>query len=87
MKLKYIKHLALCLGLGLTLCASAFASPVPDNLVVENLNGQQRIVKTYVLPPETDPETLKDPTLESDSITHLRAHETNPPSGCRMMVE
>ena len=76
MKLKYIKHLALCLGLGLTLCASAFASPVPDNLVVENLNGQQRIVKTYVLPPETDPETLKEPSFEYDGFSYAWAYTT-----------
>ena len=58
MKLRYIKHLALCLVLTLVLSATAFASPVPDNLVVENLNGQQRMVKTYVLPPDADPEGL-----------------------------
>ena len=50
MKLKYIKHLALGIALALALSATAFASPVPDNLVVENLNGQQRRVKTYALP-------------------------------------
>ena len=76
MKLKYIKHLALCLGLSLTLCATAFASPVPDNLVVENLNGQQRMVKTYVLPPETDPETLKEPSFEYDGFSYAWAYTT-----------
>ena len=69
MKLKYIKHLALCAVLALALTASAFASPVPDNLVVENLNGQQRMVKTYVLPPDTDPETLKEPSFDYDGFT------------------
>lgn len=76
MKLNYIKHLALCLGLALTLCATAFASPVPDNLVVENLNGQQRMVKTYVLPPETDPETLKEPSFEYDGFSYAWAYTT-----------
>lgn len=76
MKLKYIKHLALCLGLALTLCATAFASPVPDDLVVENLNGQQRMVKTYVLPPETDPETLKEPSFEYDGFSYAWAYTT-----------
>ena len=73
MKLKYIKHLALCLVLTLVLSATAFASPVPDNLVVENLNGQQRIVKTYVLSPETDPGILKEPTFDYDGFTYTWA--------------
>ena len=68
MKLNYIKSLALCLVLPLALCATAFASPVPDNLVVENLNGQQRMVKTYVLPPSADPETLKEPAFDYDGF-------------------
>ncbi len=76
MKLKYIRHLALCLGLALTLCATAFASPVPDNLVVENLNGQQRMVKTYVLPPDTDPEALKEPSFEYDGFSYAWAYTT-----------
>lgn len=76
MKLNYIKHLALCLGLALALCTTAFASPVPDNLVVENLNGQQRMVKTYVLPPETDPETLKEPSFEYDGFSYAWAYTT-----------
>ena len=58
--MKHLRHLALCLLLVLTMATSAFAAEVPENLVVENLNGQQRIVKTYVLSPETDPDTLKE---------------------------
>ena len=50
--MKHIRHLALCLLLALSLTTSAFAAEVPEELVVENLNGQQRVVKTYVLPPE-----------------------------------
>ena len=76
MKLKYIKHLVLCLVLALVLSGSAFASPVPDNLVVENLNGQQRMVKTYVLPPDTDPETLKEPSFNYDGFSYTWAYTT-----------
>ena len=76
MKLNYIKHLALCLGMSLALCATAFASPVPDNLAVENLNGQQRMVKTYVLPPKIDPETLKEPSFEYDGFSYAWAYTT-----------
>ena len=76
MKLNYIKSLALCLVLSLALCATAFASPVPDNLVVENLNGQQRMVKTYVLPPSADPETLKEPAFDYDGFSYAWAYTT-----------
>ena len=55
--MKHIRHLAL------SLMTSALAAEVPVSLVVENLNGQQRIVKTYELPPGTDPETLKEPSF------------------------
>ena len=53
----------LALALSFVMATSALAAEVPDHLVVENLNGQQRIVKTYVLPPEKDPETLKEPSI------------------------
>ncbi len=76
MKLKYIKHLALCAALALSLALPGFASAVPDSLVVENLNGQQRITKTYVLPPGTDPEILKEPSFEYDGYTYTWAFTT-----------
>ena len=76
MKLKYIKHLALGIALALALSATAFASPVPDNLVVENLNGQQRMVKTYALPPDADPEGLKEPSFEYDGFSYAWAYTT-----------
>ena len=76
MKLKYIKHLALGMALALALTATAFASPVPDNLVVENLNGQQRITKTYVLPPGTDPEELKESSFDYDGFSYAWAYTT-----------
>ena len=76
MKLKYIKRMALCLALTLALSVSAFASAVPENLVVENLNGQQRITKTYVLPPDTDPEILKEPPFDYDGFTYTWAFTT-----------
>lgn len=76
MKLKYIKRLALCAALALSLTLPSFASAVPDNLVVENLNGQQRITKTYVLPPDTDPEILKEPSFDYDGFTYTWAFTT-----------
>ena len=64
--MKHIRHLALCLLLALSLMTSAFAAEVPEELVVENLNGQQRLVKTYVLSPDVDPDTLKEPPFDYD---------------------
>ena len=74
--MKHIRHLALCLLLALSLATSAFAAEVPDNLVVENLNGQQRMVKTYVLPPDADPATLKEPSFDYDGFTYTWAYTT-----------
>ena len=76
MKVKYIKHLALCMALVLTLTLSGFASPVPDSFAVENLNGQQRITKTYVLPPDADPELLKEPPFDYGGFTYTWAYMT-----------
>ena len=50
--MKSLSKLALCLLLAMSLTVSAFAAQVPDSLVAENLNGQQRLVKTYTLSPE-----------------------------------
>lgn len=70
--MKHIRHLALSVLLALSLTATALAAEVPVSLVVENLNGQQRIVKTYELPPGTDPETLKEPSFEYDGFSYAR---------------
>ena len=72
--MKRLRHLALSLLLVLSLATTAFAAEVPENLVVENLNGQQRIVKTYVLSPETDPEVLKEPSFDYDGFTYTWAY-------------
>lgn len=74
--MKHLKQIALCLLLAFSLVTSALAAEVPDNLVVENLNGQQRMVKTYVLSPETDPETLKEPSFDYDGFNYTWAYTT-----------
>ena len=74
--MKHIRHLALCLLLALSLMTSAFAAEVPEELVVENLNGQQRLVKTYVLSPDVDPDTLKEPPFDYDGFTYTWAYTT-----------
>lgn len=74
--MKRLRHLALSLLLALSLATTALAAEVPESLVVENLNGQQRIVKTYVLSPETDPEVLKEPSFDYDGFTYTWAYTT-----------
>ena len=74
--MKHIRHLALSVLLALSLMTSALAAEVPVSLVVENLNGQQRIVKTYELPPGTDPEILKEPSFDYDGFTYTWAYTT-----------
>ena len=74
--MKQIRHLALSVLLALSLVVSAAAAEVPVDLTVENLNGQQRLVKTYELPPGTDPETLKEPSFIYDGFTYTWAYTT-----------
>lgn len=74
--MKHMRHLALSVLLVLSLMTSAMAAEVPVSLVAENLNGQQRIVKTYELPPSTDPETLKEPSFEYDGFLYTWAYTT-----------
>ena len=74
--MKRFSKLALCLLLALCMVTSAFAAEVPEDLVVENLNGQQRLVKTYVLSPDVDPETLKEPSFDYDGYCYTWAYTT-----------
>lgn len=74
--MKHVRHLAVAVLLVLSMMTSAMAAEVPVELVVENLNGQQRIVKTYELPPGTDPEALKEPSFDYDGFTYTWAYTT-----------
>lgn len=74
--MKRLPHLALALMLALSLTTGALAAEVPDDIVVENLNGQQRMVKTYTLDPETDPDTLKEPSFDYEGYHYVWAYTT-----------
>ena len=74
--MKRLRHAALGLILILSLTTSAFAAEVPENLVVENLNGQQRMVKTYILAPDADPDSLKEPSFDYDGFHYTWAYTT-----------
>ena len=74
--MKNLSKLALCLLLAMSLTVSAFAAQIPDSLVVENLNGQQRLVKTYTLSPEVDPDELKEEDFSYDGYLYTWAYTT-----------
>lgn len=74
--MKHLRHLALCLLLVLSMATSAFAAEVPESFVTENLNGQQRLVKTYTLAPDIDPDSLKEPSFDYDGFTYTWAYTT-----------
>ena len=74
--MKILSKLALCLLLAMSLTVSAFAAQVPDSLVAENLNGQQRLVKTYTLSPEVDPDELKEEDFSYDGYLYTWAYTT-----------
>ena len=74
--MKSLSKLALCLLLAMSLTVSAFAAQVPDSLVAENLNGQQRLVKTYTLSPEVDPDDLKEEDFSYDGYLYTWAYTT-----------
>ena len=57
MKNKKGRSLILCglLLLAAALVTNACALEVPTDTTVQNLNGSQQLIKTYTLPPGTDP--------------------------------
>ena len=74
--MKRLKYLMLGLLLILTLTTQVFASEIPDNLVVQNINGQQQLVKTYVLSPDADPSVLQEPSFDYDGFHYTWAYTT-----------
>lgn len=82
--MKSLSKLTLCLLLAMSLTVSAFAAQIPDSLVTENLNGQQRLVKTYTLSPEVDPNELKEEDFSYDGYLYTWAYTTMPPWAMRM---
>ena len=74
--MKRVKLILMCLLLCMTLTVGAFAADVPESFVCENLNGQQRIVKTYVLPPSADPDALKEAAFDYEGYHYTWAYTT-----------
>ena len=68
-----MKRIFLCLLLVLTLTTSAVALEVPTDTVVQNLNGSQQLIKTYVLPPDMDPQGLIEEPFEQEGYLYAFA--------------
>ena len=68
-----MKRLFLSLLVALALSVSAFAMEVPTDTVVQNLNGSQQLIKTYVLSPDTDPQKLIEDPFEQEGYLYTFA--------------
>lgn len=68
-----MKKLFMCLLLALTLTTSAAALEVPTDTVVQNLNGSQQLIKTYVLSPDADPQGLIEEPFEQEGFLYTFA--------------
>lgn len=68
-----MKKLIIALCLLLALPVSAFAMETPTGVTVQNLNGSQQLIKTYTVPPGTDPETLKEEPFDYEGFTYTFA--------------
>lgn len=65
-----MKRLFACILAACVLTLTAGAAYVPDDIVSENLNGRQLIVKTYTLSPGDDPDALIEEPFEQDGYTY-----------------
>ena len=76
--MKHIRIAALCFLLCMALSPGALAAQeyVPDSFRAENINGVQRIVKTYTLPPDVDPGNLEEPPFAYDGFYYTWAYTT-----------
>ena len=61
-----MKKFLTCLLLAMALVTNACALEVPTDTTIQNLNGSQQLIKTYTLPPGTDPQTLIEEPFEQE---------------------
>lgn len=62
--------------LAATLAANAFATEVPTDVTVQNLNGSQQYIQTFTVSPDTDPEALKMEPFEYEGFLYTYASMT-----------
>ncbi len=68
-----MKKLCMCLLLALALSVNVLALEVPTDTVVQNLNGSQQLIKTYVLSPDVDPQSLIEEPFEQEGYLYTFA--------------
>ncbi len=68
-----MKKFCMCLLLALALSVNALALEVPTSTVVQNLNGSQQLIKTYVLSPDADPQELIEEPFEQEGYLYTFA--------------
>ena len=59
--------------LAMALVTNACALEVPIDTTVQNLNGSQQLIKTYTLPPGTDPQTLIEEPFDQEGYHYTFA--------------
>lgn len=64
-----MKKVAVSLMLLCLLTVTASAAYVPENVVSENRDGRQLIIKTYTLPPDADPDELIEEPFELEGYS------------------
>lgn len=65
-----MKRTAVLLMLLCMLSVTASAAYVPEDMVSENRDGRQLIIKTYTLPPDADPGELIEEPFELEGYTY-----------------
>lgn len=68
-----ILAITLCLGLGVSASAANY---VADDIIYQNLNGQQLAIKVYTLLPEQNPEDLVEEDFEYDGYHYAYSSTT-----------
>lgn len=61
-----MKRMLACLLLAAVLVTNACALEVPTDTTIQNLNGSQQLIKTYTLPPGTDPQQLIEEPFDQE---------------------
>ena len=74
MRYLYRPFLAFLLALGLA--ASAAGAELPEQVVVEDRNGSQRLIKTFVVSPQTDPDSLREDPFLYEGRNYTWAYTT-----------
>ena len=68
-----MKRLLTCLLLAAALVTNACALEVPTDTTIQNLNGSQQLIKTYILLPGADPQQLIEEPFEQEGYCYTFA--------------